>query len=124
MLIHQLLFLSVLCYSQGSCPKFDEWRTATTSVNGPLVCAKLYNNENCTGFPILFGVNISVGDLSHTLTVMPLKTSHVSALVRPGCTMHLWKNVNYTGTHSSSTSYSWKIMNPDFMSALCNCSTE
>lgn len=60
----------LLGLANAACPKFSEWSDATVDAGGPLVCAKIYSNDNCSGLPTLLGVGAAIPDLEHTLNIL------------------------------------------------------
>ncbi|KAI1712960.1 glycosyl hydrolases family 16 domain-containing protein [Ditylenchus destructor] len=109
----------------SDCPKSQEWRNLKVSPGGPLVCARLYADSKCSGFPLPFGINSSSSDLgTDSSAAIDFERNNVTALVRPGCNMYLWEGVNFTGEHRKSINYTWNINRRHYRSALCNCSVD
>ncbi|KAI1707303.1 lectin c-type domain-containing protein [Ditylenchus destructor] len=109
----------------SDCPKAQQWMNKTISPGGPLVCAKLYADDKCAGFPLPFGINSSSSDLgTASSSLIDFQVNSVTALVRPGCNMYLWEGANFTGDHHSSASYIWNVGQKHYRSAVCNCSIE
>ncbi|KAI1712101.1 hypothetical protein Ddc_12597 [Ditylenchus destructor] len=126
MLLNILHFL-ILCYNaiivSGDCPDSREWRNVRISPGGPLVCARLYGDEKCSGFPLPFGINSSTPDLgTESSSAINFEGNNVTALVRPGCNMFLWEGANFTGRLDKSTNHTWHVDRRHYSSALCNCS--
>ncbi|KAH7703440.1 hypothetical protein AAVH_29388 [Aphelenchoides avenae] len=94
------------------------------SPGGPLVCAKLYGNANCSGFPLLLGVNSSIPDLRHTLELMDIANGdEVTVLVRPLCHVTFWSDVDFKGENDTSSGYLWSRVIDGVLSADCDCDT-
>ncbi|KAI1711849.1 hypothetical protein Ddc_12682 [Ditylenchus destructor] len=123
------LSLVLLCcnaiFASSECPKYEEWQNKTTSPGGPLVCALLYGDSQCVGFPLPFGINISSSDLgSDSSPVINFYTNNITALVRPGCKMYLWEGTNFTGQREHSFAYKWNIEQLKYHSASCECTVD
>lgn len=65
-----LLLTTIIASVTSLCPTISDWRNSSVGPGGPLVCAKLYGNTDCTGFPVLFGVNASVSDFPHAYPLL------------------------------------------------------
>ncbi|KAI1711851.1 hypothetical protein Ddc_12684 [Ditylenchus destructor] len=123
------LSLLLLCcnaiFASSECPKYEDWQNKTTSPEGPLVCAMLYGDSSCAGFPLPFGINSSSSNLgSDSSPVINFYTNSITALVRPGCKMYLWEGTNFTGQSDHSFGYKWNIEQLKYRSALCECTID
>ncbi|KAI1700829.1 hypothetical protein Ddc_17917 [Ditylenchus destructor] len=118
-------FLLLSCHvllATSDCPKSQEWRQMEVSPGGALVCARLYGDQKCSGFPLPFGINASSSDLgTASSSAINFERNNVTALVRPGCNMYLWEGAGFTGEHVKSSKYIWNVNRRHYRSALCNC---
>ncbi|KAI1698885.1 hypothetical protein DdX_17643 [Ditylenchus destructor] len=93
-----LLLCCNAIFVSSECPKYEEWQNKTISPGGPLVCALLYGDSQCVGFPLTFGINSSSPNLgSDSSPFINFYANNITALVRPGCKMYLWEGTNFTG---------------------------
>lgn len=51
----------------NGCPEITTWRGATTTSDGALVCARIYGDTSCSGFPLQLAINASDTDLNGDL---------------------------------------------------------
>jgi hypothetical protein len=111
-------------YASGRCPKFGEWSNGTVTRGGPLICAKLFRENDCLGYPLVISVNSTTFDFHDPSPSMG--EAGLTALLRPGCTLKLWTGQNYTGSllQSNMETYEWKIGTDSFLSASCDCGTD
>lgn len=88
--------------ASAGCPPIEEWRNATLSAGGPVVCAKLYATENCTGFSYPFGVSSSIPDLRHAFSwnVSASSLSTVNTTCRIYRTRQLRRSLDLAATYA------------------------
>lgn len=90
----------------SQCPAISDWRNTPISAGGPLVCAKIYEDRNCSRRPLQVGLNESLPDLQRPFSIMVKKAEKFRKV---SCPLAIRK-LPTDGTHSTrmhSSSLVW-----------------